>query len=171
MILRTLSASFVGCMLLIAPVSATAADRGPSTSEERKQVIELIHAWQANPLGPQAKDQFATVLKFFADAPDLTVHICMILDKLPKGDKKDANTIFGGGFMGQAAFVIENVEKRPDLLGEYEAGTESALRAYEMLLQANPKDRESYLDDLIRRRDSGTLADFVKERSLTACKN
>ena len=171
MFTRALAASLVGCVLLIAPIAATAADRGPSTPEERKQVIELIHAWQANPLGPQAKDQFATVLKFFVDVPDMTVHVCTILDKLPKGDKKDGNTIFGGAFMGQAAFVIENVEKRPDLPGEYEAGTESALRVYEMLLQANPKDRESYLDDLIRRRDSGTLADFVKERSLTACEN
>ena len=171
MTLRTLSASLVGCMLLITPAAATAADRGPSTSEERKQVIELIHAWQENPLGLQAKDQFATVLKFFADVPDLTVHVCTILDKLPKGDKKDGNTIFGGAFMGQAAFVIENVEKRPDLPGEYEAGTESALRVYELLLKANPKDRESYLDDLIQRRDSGTLTEIVKERSSAACKN
>jgi hypothetical protein len=158
-------------MLLVAPTVAAAADRGPSTPEERKQVIELIHAWQANPLGPQAKDQFGSVLKFFADVPDMTVHMCMILDKLPKGDKKDGNTIFGGAFMGQAAFVIENVEKKADLTGEYEAGTESALRVYEMLLKANPKDRESYLDDLIQRRENGTLADFVKERSLAACKN
>jgi hypothetical protein len=155
-------------MLLFAPIAA-AADRGPSTSEERKQVIELIHAWQANPLGPQAKDQFATVLKFFVDVPDMTVHVCPILDKLPKGDKKDGSTIFGGTFMGQSAFVIENVEKRPDLLGEYQAGTESALRVYELLLKANPKDRESYLDDLVQRRESGTLADFVKESSLAAC--
>jgi len=171
MFLRAISASFVGCVLLMIPIAATATDRGPSTPEERKQVIELIHAWQANPLGPQAKDQFATVLKFFADVPDMTVHVCMILDKLPKGDKKDANTIFGGAFMGQAAFVIENVEKRVDLTGEYQAGIESALHVYEVLLKTNSKDRESYLDDLLQRRESGTLADFVKERSLAACKN
>jgi len=157
-------------MLLIAPIAAV-ADRGPSTPDERKQVIELIHAWQASPLGPQAKDQFATVLKFFADVPDLTVHVCMILDKLPKGDKKDGNVIFGGAFMAQAAFVIENVDKMPVLLDEYQAGTEGALRVYELLLKANPKDRESYLDDLILRRENETLAEFVKERSLAACKN
>jgi hypothetical protein len=170
MFLRTLFATFVGCVCLIAPIAA-AAERGPSTPDERKQVIELIHAWQANPLGPEAKDHFATVLKFFADVPDMTVHVCMILDKLPKGDKKDGNTIFGGAFMGQAAFVIENVDKKADPTGEYQAGTEGALRVYELLLKANPKDRESYLDDLIERREHGTLADFVKERSLAACKN
>jgi hypothetical protein len=41
---------------------------------------------------------------------------------LPKGDKKDANTIFGGEFMAQAAFVIENSDKKTDMLAEYEAG-------------------------------------------------
>jgi hypothetical protein len=158
-------------MLLIAPAAVTASDRGPSTPEERKQLIELIHAWQANPLGSQAKDQFGSVLKFFADVPDMTVHVCMILDKLPKGDKKDGSTIFGGAFMAQAAFVIENPDKKADLLAEYQAGTEGALRVYELLLKANPKDRESYLDDLIQRRENGTLADFVKERSLAPCKN
>ena len=111
------------------------------------------------------------MLKFFADVPDLTVHVCMILDKLPKGDKKNGNLIFGGAFMGQAASVIENAAKRVDFTGEYQAGTESALHVYELLLKANPKDRESYLDDLLQCRESGTLANFVKERSLAACKN
>jgi hypothetical protein len=31
-------------MLLMVPIAATAAERGPSTPDERKQVIELIHA-------------------------------------------------------------------------------------------------------------------------------
>jgi len=170
MFMRTLSAALVGCTLLLAPL-AGAADRGPSTPEERKQAIEYIHARQADPLGPQAKDQFAWVLKFFAAVPDLTVHVCTILDKLPKGDKKDANTIFGGEFMAQAAFVIENLDRKVDLLAEYQAGTEGALRIYELLLKANPKDREPYLDDLIQQREKGTLGDFVKERSGGACKN
>jgi len=143
----------------------------PSTPEERKQAIEYIHAWQADPLGSQAKDQFAWVLKFFADVPDLTVHVCTILDRLPKGEKKDANTIFGGEFMAQSAFVIENLDRKADLLAEYQAGTEGALRVYELLLKANPKDREPYLDELLQRRENGTLADFVKERSVAACKN
>jgi hypothetical protein len=42
---------------------------------------------------------------------------------------------------------------------------------YELLLAANAKDRQPYLDDLIQRRTNGALAAFVKERSMTACKN
>ena len=155
----------LACAVLCAPFAANAADRGPSTAEERQQILDEIHAWQANPLGPQAKDHFGTVLKFFADVPDLTVHVCMILDKLPKGDKKDSSTIFGGAIMGQAEFVITNPDRRDDLLAEYQAGVEGSLRVYEALVHANEKDRQPYLDDLVKRRDDGTLMDFVKERA------
>jgi hypothetical protein len=43
------------------------------------------------------------------------------------------------------------------------------LLAYAVLLNANPKDRQPFLDDLIQRRESGTLAQFVKERASAGC--
>lgn len=172
MFIRKISAGLVVCGLLLASTVSFAQDhRGPSTTEERQQALDYIHNWQADPLGPQARDQFAWVLKWVADVPDLTVHVCTILDKLPKGDKKDSGTIFGGEFMAQAAFVLENPGKRDDRMAEYQAGVEGALHVYEELLKANPKDRQPYLDDLIQRRDAGTLAQFVKERAAAECKN
>lgn len=172
MFIRKISAGLVVCGLLLASTVSFAQDhRGPSTADERQQALDYIHNWMADPLGPQAKDQFAWVFKWLADVPDLTVHVCTILDKLPKGDKKDSGTIFGGEFMAQAAFVIENPDKRDDRMAEYQAGVEGALHVYEELLKANPKDRQPYLDDLIQRRDAGTLAQFVKERAAAECKN
>jgi len=171
MFLRSLPALLVGSALLLAPAAAKAADRGPSTPEERKQALDNIHDWQVDPLGPHAGEQFRWVLKWFVDVPDLTVHACTILDKLPKGDKRDGNTIFGGEFLAQAAFVLENPRKKHDRMAEYMAGVEGALRTYELLLKSNPKDREPYLDDLLQKRDNGTLAEFVKERAASACKN
>jgi len=169
---RKSSAAVVGCGLLLASAASFTQDRrGPSTAEERQQALEYIHSWQADPLGPQAKDQFAWVLKWFVDVPDLTVHVCTVLDKLPKGEKKDSGTIFGGQFMAQAAFVIENAGKRDDRIAEFQAGVEGALHVYEVLLKANSKDRQPYLDDLIERSDQGTLAQFVKERAAAECKN
>jgi len=61
MLLRIAIAASLGCGLLLTS-SASTADRGPSTPEERKQVLEHIHAWQADPQGPQARDHFAYVL-------------------------------------------------------------------------------------------------------------
>jgi len=170
MYIRTIFSALLGYALLAASLPAYSADRGPSTPEERKQALEYIHNWQADPLGPHAKEQFGWVLKWFVEMPDQTVHVCTILDKLPNGDKKNGSTIFGGAFMGQAAFVLENPDNK-DLQAEFRAGVEGALKVYEGLLKSNPKDRQPYLDELIQRREAGTLEQFVKDRAAESCKN
>jgi len=38
-------------------------------------------------------------------------------------------------------------------------------------LKSNPKDRQPFLDDLIQRRDAGTLPQWVKERAAATCHN
>jgi hypothetical protein len=109
-------------------------------------------------------------LKWFADVLGQTVHVYMILDKLSKGDKQDGATIFGGAFMGQAAFLLESPGKKGDPQAEYQAGVEGALNVYAGLLKSNSKDREPYLDDLIQRREAGTLAQFVHDRAAASCR-
>jgi hypothetical protein len=73
--------------------------------------------------------------------------------------------------LAQTAFLIQNPNRQDDRIAEYLAGVEGALHVYEVLLKANPKDRQPYLDDLIQRRDAGTLEEFVKERAAAACRN
>ena len=170
MIIRTISAAFVGCVLLIAPVASIAADRGPSTPEERKQALDIIARFQADPLNPSLKQEQKWVVQWMVEIPDVHVNLCTILDKLPKGDKKDSMTLFTAMVFAQTAFVLQNPDKQGDLLAQYQAGVEGVLRIYEVLLKTNPKDRQPYLDDLIERRASGTLALFVKERAEAVCK-
>jgi hypothetical protein len=170
MFMRIIVTLMLGGGILLQSNAAFAADRGPSTAEEQKQALDYIHDWQSNPLGPNAKDEFAWVLKLIAQVPDLSVHVCTILDKLPKGDKKDSNTIFGAAFMSQTEFVIANPGKRNDRMAEYLAGVEGSLNVYAVLVKSNPKDRQQYLDDLIEQRNAGTLMQFVKERAVVECK-
>jgi len=169
MFVRRKFCTLLGCALVAVSVPTHAADRGPSTPEERKQALATIHQWQADPLGIHAKEQFGWVLKWFAEVPDQTVHVCIVLDKLPKGDKKDGATIFGAAFMGQAAFVLAHPEQKDALEAEYQAGVEAALNVYAALVKSNPKDRQPYLDDLIERREAGTLAQFVRDRAVASC--
>jgi hypothetical protein len=164
MFLRNLSAALLGCALLAAPDSAFAAGRGPSTPEERKQALDYIQHYMADPLNAEAITERRWLLKWLADIPDVTVHMSAILiDKMPKGDKKDSASIIFAEMVSQAAFLIQNPDKQNDLLAEYQAGVEGALRVYEVLLKDNPKDRQPFLDDLIQRRDAGTLTQWVKE--------
>ncbi|MGA2349057.1 MAG: hypothetical protein ABSF70_01380 [Terracidiphilus sp.] len=170
MFLRNFLAALVGCALFAAPVAAIAADRGPSTPEERKQALSFIQDFESNPLGPNAIQEREWVLQWIIGIPDVHVSMCMVLDKLPKGDKKDGGTIFAAELFSQTAFLLQNPDKQDDLLAQYQAGVEGALRVYEVLLKANPKDRQPYLDELIERRDAGTLVDFVKARGSTNCR-
>jgi hypothetical protein len=131
MFLRTIFAALLGCALLLAPIASTAADRGPSTPEERKQALEYIHDFEANPLGPHAVEEREWVLRWIIEVPDIHVSVCTILDKLPKGDKKDASTVFIAETFSQTAFLIQNPDKQDDRLAEYQAGVEGALRVYD----------------------------------------
>jgi hypothetical protein len=148
---------------------ASAADRGPSTPEERKQALDYIQDFEANPLGPRAIQEREWTMRWIIEVPDIHVSACLFI-KLPKGDKKDSNTLFAAMFMSQTAFAIQNLGKPEDRSAEYEAGTEGLLRVYEVLLKNNPKDRQPELDDLLQKRDSGTLAKYVQERSAAECK-
>jgi hypothetical protein len=171
MFLRNISAILLGSALIGAPVATKAADRGPSTPEERKQALEYIRHFEADPLNPALQPEKEWLTIWMIQVPDLHVKVCTILDKLPKGDKKDGQALFNGMFFSQIKYVIENPGKQNEDLAQLQAGVEGLLRVYELLLQTKPKDREPYLDDLIQRRNAGTLAEFVKERAATACKN
>jgi len=171
MFLRKISAAVVACGLLFASTALFAqSQRGPSTPEERQQALQYVQDFQADPLSPRAIQEREWVLKWIIEVPDIHVHLCTILD-LPKGNKKDSVSIFAAMVMAQTAYAINNRENAGDRLAESQAGVEGALHVYEALLKANPKDRQPYLDDLIQRRDAGTLGDFVKQRANDACKN
>ena len=73
--------------------------------------------------------------------------------------------------MKQAAFLIESPDERNQIAAEYFARVQESLNVYAVLVKANPKDREDYLDNLIQQRDAGTLMQFVKERAVVAWKN
>jgi hypothetical protein len=171
MFLRSLSAALVGCALLAAPVTAQTATRGPSTPEERKQALEYIQHFEADPLNPALKPEIQWIIQWTMQIPDVRVSLCPILDKLPKGNKKDGQTLFTAMVFAQTAFVLQNPDKQNDDLAQFQAGVEGVLRIYEFLLRNNPKDRQPYLDDLIQRREAGTLAHWVKERADASCHN
>jgi hypothetical protein len=168
---RLYFAMIAAFLMLAVPRATLAADRGPSTAEERQQALQYIDDFVANPQGTHAVEERTWTLKWIIEVPDIHVHICMILDKLPKGDKKDSDLVFAGMVLSQTAFAIRNVDKPADSAAEYRAGVEGALRVYENLVKATAKDRQPYLDDLLQRRESGTLAQFVEERASASCGN
>ena len=165
-------ATLIGCALLLVPIVSAAIERGPSTPEERKQILDYIQDFESNPLGPNSLQERESVIKWVIEVPDVHINFCStILDKLNKSDKKDSPTLLAEMMFAQTRFVLQNPERQKDVEAQYQAGVEGVLRVYELLLKANPKDRQPYLDELVQRREAATLAAYVKERAASSCKN
>jgi len=172
MLIRVVCCTLLGCALLAASLPAHAADRGPSTPEERKQALEYIRDYETNPLGPNAIQEREWVLKWVIEIPDVHVAFCpSILDKMNRSDKKDGPELIAAMMMGQTEFVLKSVDKQGDRNAEYEAGVDAVLNVYAALVKVTAKDRQPYLDDLMQRREAGTLAQFVHDRAAAAYKN
>ena len=97
--------------------------------------------------------------------------MCLNIGRYGKVDKKYFGDFFGAELLAQTKFLLQNPDKQNDLLAEYQAGAEGALQFYEALLKDNPKIRKPLMDELIKKREAGTLAQFVKQQSESECKN
>jgi len=165
-----LQATLIAAILLFSfAIPAHAADRGPSTPEERKQALDYVQDFLSNPLGPDSAKEREWVIKWAILVPDVHVSVCLLLEKQPKGDKQDANLIFAGMVLAQTAFAIQNPEAKGDSQEAFLAGVNGSLHVYELLLKDRPKDRQPYLDDLLKKRDAGTLPAWIQERKDKSC--
>jgi hypothetical protein len=146
--------------------------RGPSTPEEREKALASIDDLETNPLGPKAHDEREWLLYFLVQVPDIHVSMCSgVFADLPKGNKKDSDILFTQVLYSSARYAIQHDGGSSNAPDQYLAGVEGALRTYEVLIQQKPEDRQTKVDDLLKKRADGTLADWVKQRAATSCKN
>lgn len=163
-------------LLFALSLTASSADaqnkRGPSTLEERAQAVRLTRALEADPLNEKAKDARRWLLGWLSDVPDITVTICPdYLRPIFNSDKNYSPEIFFQMTLSSAAFIIEHPDQAKDDVAVNRAGVEGSLKAYEAIVKAKPKAKSAFLDDLIAKRDKGTLEEYVREISTTKCKN
>ena len=59
--------------------SSAYAQRGPSTPDERKRVVEMVTFLETTPLAKEAKDYRKTLLFFLTEVPDITVFVATCL--------------------------------------------------------------------------------------------
>jgi hypothetical protein len=156
-------------ILLPLPVTASAADRGPSTPAEPKQALEYIHRFQADLLNPDLTPQIQWVVKWTMEVPDIRLDLCTSFFKLTNAGSKDGQTLFNAMVFAQTAYLLENSDRQNNKLEELQAGVEGVLHVYEVLLKAHPKDRQPDLDKLIKQRNEGTLAKIVEKRATSSC--
>ena len=167
---------FLSAVILVLTFSLVAGTsiaqkRGPSTPEERAKAVQLVRALEADPLHKDAKDARSALLLWLIEVPDITVTLCAdYLRPILGKDKNYAFEIFNQMTLSSAAFIIENPEQAKDKVAVNKAGLEGSLKAYEAILKTKPKAKWPFLDELIERRNKGTLEEYVREIATTKCK-
>lgn len=142
--------------------------RAPSTAQERQRFVALTHKLEQNPLDKSLYDDKRWAKQWLEDVPDINVTICAPVlfgtDFLREQNKYTPQLSYQATF-GSAAYIIEHPDKKADTTAQYIAGTESALKAYSVLVKSNPDAKSKALDQLLEKQKQGKLADFVRDAS------
>ena len=171
LMLRKTSLLFIAVAIFCSVNSALAQEK-PSTPEQRKAAVEMMTFLETSPLAKEAKDYRTKLFTFLVAVPDITVTLCPSVlgeEKRRKGDY-DSELVTFQLMFSQAKFVIENPDKAQDDAAVYLAGVEGVLRTWEAIKTAKPKAKFPLMDELLHKRQAGTLADHVKT-GMSGCKS
>lgn len=140
--------------------------RGPSTPEERKRYLAIVHKLEKAPLDSSLIPETKWALDWLNDVPDPTVNICFApLGHFVAEEYRYDTKIRGIFVMGMGAYLIEHPQKAADNSSVYLAGLESALKAYRSILKTNPQAKSHTLDELVGKQDEGQLQEYVRDAS------
>src|SRR6266496_2155104 len=105
---RFVSASIISALLMVSAFAASAEKRGPSTPEERKRALTVIHELEERPMSSQLAKDREWVFQWLQDVPDVKVGICTgLIGPLLEEKKSDArNAITLQHLLSNAAFQM-----------------------------------------------------------------
>jgi hypothetical protein len=140
--------------------------RPPSTPEERKRFVTLVHKLEKTPLDLSLNPEVKWALDWLDDIPDVTVNICFDpLGHFAAEDYRYDSRIRGLFVLGMGVYLLEHPQKAADNTAIYLAGVESALKAYKSILKTRPEAKSRSLDELLAKDDEGLLPDYVRDAS------
>ena len=159
-------------MVLLPALSAViAAERGPSTPEERAHFVERVRALEANPLTEGASGTRQSLFEWLTEVPDIEAKVCADLLSKARDDKYPyASEITLHELLAAGVFAVEHRDTAKDDVAMYVAGVEGALRVYEALLKSKPSTKWPPLDELVALRDRGELVAYVAKVAKKKCK-
>jgi hypothetical protein len=155
--------------LLVSLVSVWAGKHDQSTAEDKAKLVKLTHQLESDPLGEGAAEARQWLIPFINKAKDISVLVCDLLGPITNGEHPYSAEIVTQMIFSNAAFQVEHPDKVDDKVAVQTAGIEGALKAYEAIVKAKPEARFDFLDDLIRKRDSGELIEYMRKTVPSKC--
>lgn len=151
-------------LALLAVAGSALGERGPSTPKEREKAVKLIHQLEMDPFGKKARDARRWLALWLVEVTDYKVQYCPeILGGTLPARQRIRNEILAQVTYSSLAFVLERPDKTGSPLDVHRAGVLGALRAYEVMLAGEPGTRSPLLDDLLAKRNDGTLDAYLAE--------
>jgi hypothetical protein len=153
--------------LSVAAGSARAEEK--STPEERAKAVRFAAELEKDPLAPDAVDKRRWLIQWYTRVPDITITVCNLLGPMPETDHPYFKEVLVQMMFAGGAFQIQHPDRAGDAVAQQTAGVLGALRVYEKLA-ARSGQRLPFLDDLVAKRDGGTLDGHMKTAVPAACK-
>ena len=159
----------VAASVLIASGTSMAKPKA-STPEERAKAVSLAHDLEAQPISDDAVEKRRWLVKWYEKVPDITVTVCDLLGPFPNDDHPFFSQVLAQSMFSGGAFMIEHPNQANDQVVVQTAGVEGALKVYEVFVKAMPESRVPFLDDMLKKRDEGTLHAYMRDAVAKACK-
>lgn len=159
-------------ILLVLSIGTMAQEqkRGPSTQEERARAIKIAQALEARPADESLRGDYTWLLGWAVEVPDLSVSICTA--NMPwKHNFKYSGDLAAVGLSSTVAFVIEHPVEGKDAATAGIAAMESMLRAYQKIVEQDPKAHSKEMDEVIEIQKQGKLIEYVRGRWGKTCKS
>lgn len=166
---RFLQQAFATLALAIGIAAPAAAERGPSTPEERARVIALAEAANRDPLGVMNSADGRWFMKWSDEIPDYSFGpdrgALWMETSAAKGDLR--RVLRFHHTLSTAAYQVQHQMYDPmrdpaQMEAKTMAGIDGLLRAYESLKDKRPENRSEVLDNALTLRDQGKLATLYK---------
>ena len=132
---------------------------------DKDTFIKAAKILEQDPFIKDAKKYREAMTFYLIETKDVSLVLCTSSATKEVFDKKYkfSTELFSQNMFGMAVFKLENPDKSKDEIAAQLAGIESALRTYEIMVKQNPKAKSAAADDLITKRDNGTLAKFISD--------
>ncbi|HXF42427.1 MAG TPA: hypothetical protein VNK26_01680 [Pyrinomonadaceae bacterium] len=128
----------------------------------KDELIKAARFLEAKPFDEQAKIIRGLAVKYVIETDEVSVTVCGGKAAEPLLDKKNKNgpELTAQYTIGMAAFKLQNPNNDNELDAQL-AGFESALKAYEAMISEKPKTKHPGMDDLVNKRNSGELRNYL----------
>ena len=152
----------LGLILLLTSVGVSAQKDDKNESDT---LIKAARFLEQTPFDKKATDVRGWAIKWVIATDKVSVTVCSLLISGIDKKYKYSGEVFGQYTIGMAAFKLANPDKAKDEDSAQLAGIDSALTSYEAMVKEQPKARNAFMDDLLAKRATGALAQYVAENN------